>query len=104
MSNFTTYFKKGASACKKAFAYAKALIIFIKAFYYSKTNNGFYDVSFTKIGRKWYCNVPVMFATAVTEKSIVEKCLSQHPQGYLIKPLGKEELLEVVNKFFASNQ
>ena len=53
---------------------------------------------------KWYCNVPVMFATAVTEKSIVEKCLSQHPQGYLIKPLGKEELLEVVNKFFASNQ
>jgi len=58
MSNFTTYFKKGASACKKAFAYAKALIIFIKAFYYSKTNNGFYDVSFTKIGRKWYCNVP----------------------------------------------
>lgn len=58
MSNFMTYFEKGVAACKKLFAYFKALIVLIKAFYHSRTNNGFYEVSFTKMGRKWYCDVP----------------------------------------------
>lgn len=53
-----TYFEKGVAACKKLFAYLKALIVLIKAFYHSRTNNGFYEVSFTKMGRKWYCDVP----------------------------------------------
>lgn len=53
-----TYFEKGVAACKKQFAYLKALIVLIKAFYHSRTNNDFYEVSFTKMGRKWYCDVP----------------------------------------------
>lgn len=52
------YFEKGVAACKKLFAYLKALIVLIKAFYHSRTNNGFYEVSFTKMGRKWHCYVP----------------------------------------------
>lgn len=57
-----------------------------------------------KMTWKWYNSVPVIFATAVTDKSVVEKCLSLYPQGYLIKPLGCEELLEVVDNFFAQNR
>lgn len=57
-----------------------------------------------KMTWKWYNRVPVIFATAVTDKSVVEKCLSLYPQGYLIKPLGCEELLDVVNHFFAENK
>lgn len=57
-----------------------------------------------KMTWKWYNKVPVIFATAVTDKSVVEKCLSLYPQGYLIKPLGQEELLDVVNNFFEENK
>lgn len=57
-----------------------------------------------KMTWKWYNRVPAIFATAVTDKSVVEKCLSLYPQGYLIKPLGREELLEVVDNFFAQNR
>lgn len=57
-----------------------------------------------KMTWKWYNKVPVIFATAVTDKSVVEKCLSLYPQGYLIKPLGQDELLDVVNKFFEENK
>ena len=57
-----------------------------------------------KMTWKWYNKVPVIFATAVTDKSVVEKCLSLYPQGYLIKPLGQDELLDVVNNFFEENQ
>lgn len=58
ISNLKVYFKKGVSVCVKAMAYAKAVIVLIKSVYHSKTGNGFYEVSFTKIGRKWYCDVP----------------------------------------------
>ena len=58
ISNLKVYFKKGVSVCVKAMAYAKAVIVLIKSVYNSKTGNGFYEVSFTKIGRKWYCDVP----------------------------------------------
>jgi len=50
---------------------------------------------------KRYHDVPVIFVTAVADKEIVTKCLLLYPQGYLIKPLKKEELLEVVNNFFS---
>ena len=51
--------------------------------------------------KKRYHDVPVIFITAVADREIVEKCLLLFPQGYLIKPLKKEELLEAVNNFFA---
>lgn len=50
---------------------------------------------------KRYQNVPVIFVTAIADKNTVEKVLSLYPQGYVIKPLKREELLDVVNNFFA---
>ena len=58
ISNLKVYFKKGVSVCVKAMAYAKAVLILVKSVYNSKTSNEFYEVTFTKIGRKWYCDVP----------------------------------------------
>ena len=58
ISNLKVYFKKGVSVCVKAMAYAKAVLILVKSVYNSKTGNDFYEVTFTKIGRKWYCDVP----------------------------------------------
>jgi len=54
--------------------------------------------------RTWknYHNVPVIFVTAVTDKSTIEKCLSLYPQGYLIKPIGQEALQNAVKKYFDS--
>lgn len=49
---------------------------------------------------KAYCNVPVIFVTAMTDKDIITKILKLYPQGYLLKPLTKEELNDVVDKFF----
>lgn len=47
---------------------------------------------------------PVFFVTGVTSRKTREECLQLYPQGYLIKPVGKEELLEIVERFFAKNQ
>lgn len=46
--------------------------------------------------------VPVYFVTSVIDKDVVLECLAMYPQGYLIKPLGKDELLQVVDTFFES--
>lgn len=51
---------------------------------------------------KPYYAVPVYFVTAVVDKDIVLKCLSMYPQGYLIKPLGKDEILDAVDSYFDS--
>lgn len=58
MSSVKDYFRRSVSFCTKAFAYVKALVVLVKAIYRSKTGNGFHEVFFTKIGRKWYCMVP----------------------------------------------
>ena len=58
MSNLKTYFKKSVSVLKKGFAYMRAISVLVKAVYHRLTCNGFYEVSFIKIGRKWYCKVP----------------------------------------------
>ena len=58
MSNLNTYFKNVVSVCKKSFAYAKVVPVLIKAVYQRLVGNGYYEVAFTKIGRKWYSNVP----------------------------------------------
>ena len=36
----------------------RAISALVKAVYHRLTCNGFYEVSFIKIGRKWYCEVP----------------------------------------------
>ena len=58
MSNLKTYFKNVVSICKKGFAYVKVVPVLIKAVYQRLVGNGYYEVAFTKIGRKWYCDVP----------------------------------------------
>ena len=85
-----TYVKEGMGACKKLFAYFQALIVLIKAFYRGRTNNGFYEVSFTKIGRKWYCDVPGF------PKELFEH--TQNPGRY------KRPLKQTYNKAFDSSK
>ena len=41
-------------------------------------------------------NVPVLFLTSVTDKEKILECLSLNPQGYLIKPISRTELLQRV--------
>lgn len=41
-------------------------------------------------------NVPVLFLTSVTDKEKIIECLSLNPQGYLIKPISRSELLQRV--------
>lgn len=40
-----------------------------------------------------YKRIPVIFMTGVTDKNLVMECLSLKPQGYLIKPVSKADLL-----------
>ena len=49
-------------------------------------------------------SIPVFFLTSVTDKRVIIECMRLFPQGYLLKPLGKEELLRIVGEFFAKNQ
>ena len=58
MSNLKTYFKKSVSVCKRGFAYVSAVSVLVKAACRRMVGNGIYNVSFVKIGRKWYCEVP----------------------------------------------
>ena len=58
MSNLKTYFQNVVAVCKKGFAYVKVVPVLIKAVYQRLVGNGYYEVAFTKIGRKWYCDVP----------------------------------------------
>lgn len=41
-------------------------------------------------------NVPVLFLTSVTDRDKILECLSLNPQGYLIKPVSRSELLDRV--------
>ena len=58
MSNLKTYFKNFVSVCKKGFAYVRAISVLVKATYQRMVGDGIYNVSFIKVGRKWYCEVP----------------------------------------------
>lgn len=43
-------------------------------------------------------DIPVMFLTGVSDKNNVLRCLSLNPQGYILKPVTKEDLLERVKE------
>lgn len=47
-------------------------------------------------------NIPVLFLTSVTEREKIIECLSLNPQGYLIKPISREELLQRVAEVIPS--
>jgi hypothetical protein len=48
-------------------------------------------------------NVPVFFVTGINDEKVMEECMNLYPQGYLLKPLEKEELLKIVSEFFEQN-
>lgn len=49
-------------------------------------------------------NVPVLFLTSVTERDKIIQCLAHNPQGYLIKPISREELLQRVGEILNTGQ
>lgn len=44
-------------------------------------------------------DIPVVFLTGITERSKIQKALLQNPQGYLLKPIDRDKLLEIIEKF-----
>ena len=42
--------------------------------------------------------VPVIFLTGTTERDKIAKALAHKPQGYLLKPIDREKLLETITK------
>lgn len=43
-------------------------------------------------------DIPVIFLTGVTEREKIQEALVLRPQGYLLKPIDREKLLETINK------
>lgn len=46
-------------------------------------------------------NVPVIFLTGISDKEKIQKVLTLRPQGYLLKPIEREQLLAVISKTLA---
>lgn len=46
--------------------------------------------------------VPILFLTGVTEREKIKKVLALKPQGYLLKPVDREKLLEALEKFIGA--
>ena len=44
---------------------------------------------------------PVFFLTGVSDKESVRKVLELNVQGYILKPVAKEELLNRIGEFFS---
>ncbi len=42
-------------------------------------------------------NIPVIFLTGVKEKAKIQKVLQLKPQGYLLKPIEQDKLIEAIN-------
>lgn len=58
----------------------------------------------SRIRKKEGCEgISAFFLTGVSDKAVVAQCLSMYPQGYLLKPMSKEELLQVVDDYFREN-
>lgn len=58
MSNLKTYFNDVVYIVKNIPAYAKAVPVLAKALYHRFTSHGVFEVTFIKVGKKWYCEVP----------------------------------------------
>lgn len=43
-------------------------------------------------------NIPVVFLTGITERDKIQKALVQKPQGYLLKPIDHDKLIETISK------
>lgn len=43
-------------------------------------------------------NLPVVFLTGITDREKIKKVIGFKPQGYLIKPIEREQLLQIIEK------
>lgn len=43
-------------------------------------------------------DIPIIFLTGVTDRQMVMECLALKPQGYLVKPVSKPELMEKIKE------
>lgn len=43
--------------------------------------------------------IPVIFLTGITERGKIQEALAQKPQGYLLKPIDHDKLVETIVKF-----
>lgn len=48
-------------------------------------------------------DIPVIFLTGVADKEVVRECLKLNPQGYILKPVAKDKLLDKLNAVFKGN-
>lgn len=44
-------------------------------------------------------DIPVIFLTSIVERQKIQKALMMKPQGYMVKPIDHDKLLEVIEKF-----
>lgn len=56
---------------------------------------------YKEIREKTNCtDTPIVFVTSVSDKDVVRDILSLKPQGYILKPIQKYELLDRIDAFF----
>lgn len=48
--------------------------------------------------------IPVLFLTGVNEKKMIQTALMLKPQGYILKTVKKEELLNIIEKYFIDHE
>ena len=48
---------------------------------------------------KEYSNIPVFFLTGVNDKNMIMHAMGLKPQGYLLKNMGKEEIIEKIDGY-----
>lgn len=58
MNELKACFKNVVSNCKKGVAYTRAIPVLFKAIHHRFFGDGCYELTFIKVGRKWYCEVP----------------------------------------------
>ena len=58
MSRMKDLFKQCVHVCQLGVAYVQAVGVLVWASWKRLGSNGFQRVSFKKVGRKWYCEVP----------------------------------------------
>ena len=48
--------------------------------------------------------IPVIFLTGKADKESVERVMRLNPQGYLLKTMNKQDILDAINHFFITNE
>ena len=51
-----------------------------------------------------FSNIPVMFLTGKNDKESIQQVLSLKPEGYILKTTKPEQIVEIVDEFFAKRK